>query len=1476
MENKTINILAIDDNQDNLIVLKALFGEILPSAKVVTALSGKQGIDSCIIQKPDVVLLDIVMPEMDGYEVCRIIKASEGLRHIPIIMITAARTDKESRIKALEAGADAFIAKPVDEAELTAQVKAMLRIKEAEDRKIDEKAWLEKLVEERTKALKNELEERIKVEEALHVSEQSLQTLFDTMAEGVALNEAVTGPNGEIIDYMILNVNKSYYSIIPLSPEQVIGQLASKIYGLSNEEISGFWKTNLPKNTTVYTEMYIETSNQWFQITTSPLKDNKFVTAFFEITGRKRAENDLIKSEERFKQVAETSGVWVWEIDADGLYTYASPNIQLVLGYTPEEIVGKKYFYDFFAPEEKEQLKSTAFEVFSRREKFRNFINSAIHKNGQLIILETSGLAQFDETGKFSGYLGSDSDVTQREKARQMTLISEEKFAAAFKNAPVLLTISEYETGRYLDVNNRFLEASGFTRQEVIGKTSVEIGLITPEERKLIINDFIKFKKVTELELHLKKKSGEEIICLFNGELINVDGKDCILSLAVDITSSRLAENALRESEYFFKESQQAAFVGSYKTDFIKGFWESSQVLDQIFGIGKSYVRSIQGWIDLIHPADKEMMSHYLVDEVIIQRKPFNKEYRIIRKSDGKTRWLHGLGKATFDNDGKIITLTGTIQDITERKEADVKLNETLNNLKRSQAIANIGNWQFDLVSQKFSASAEGLKQFGFPPGYQPTFDEVKNQFHPDDKTLAHETLEKALHTGSSYSVEIRIIQKNTQEIRHILSIGEIEKGIHGNPVKVFGINQDITERKLAEQTIKESEIRFKNLFENAADAIFIADAETGIILDANQASSRLMMMPLDKIIGLHQSQLHPPENEAFSKGSFQSSLNHAKQINSVHAIETQVLRADGTKKAVEVLASTVFLHGKQCLMGTFRDITERKRNEKIQQIIFNISNASLTSTRFDGFMESIKTEIGELIDTTNFFVALYDEETDIITLPYYKDKNDQYDSFPAGKTLTGYLIKTGKSILAKQETFSRLEKSGIIERIGSKSKIWLGVPLSVKDKVTGAIVVQSYDDENAYSYEDLKMLEFVATQISLAIERKKTEQDLNDALIHARESDRLKSTFLATMSHELRTPLNAVIGFSELIGEDIPMENILDFAQIINNSGAQLLELVEEIFDITLLESGHLKIKQEEFLLNPLLTEIYETISIDQQKMSKEDILIKFHPIAADYNLAIFSDPRKLKQIFMNLLKNALKFTHTGFIEFGYRKITNREIPVIEFYVQDTGIGIPEESRELIFEIFRQGDDSHTRNYGGTGIGLSVAKKLTELLGGKISVESKVNVGSTFFFTIPYTNTNDEIPMIEVKEQSKTPNYYPGKTILVAEDEDSNYEFLEVVIMQTSAEIVRAKNGLEALQICNSGKKIDLVLMDLKMPLMTGYQAVSEIRKIHPNLPIIAQTAYAMPGDSKKALEAGCNDYISKPIKKQALMEKISKFLSD
>lgn len=300
-----------------------------------------------------------------------------------------------------------------------------------------------------------------------------------------------------------------------------------------------------------------------------------------------------------------------------------------------------------------------------------------------------------------------------------------------------------------------------------------------------------------------------------------------------------------------------------------------------------------------------------------------------------------------------------------------------------------------------------------------------------------------------------------------------------------------------------------------------------------------------------------------------------------------------------------------------------------------------------------------------------------------------------------------------------------------------------------------------------MQMLEFVSDQISISINRKKAEQDLRKALNKATESDRLKSTFLATMSHELRTPLNAIIGFSDIIDESLALKDIVEYAGIINTSGNQLLSIVEDLFDITLIEAGEIKIRKKEESLDSILEYVYNIVEIDRHTASKDKLELKLSLPPGDRNLLINTDPVKLKQILINLLRNALKFTEEGYVEFGYELIRDQDKAEIKFYVKDTGKGIPENKLSLIFDIFTQIEDTTTRAFGGTGIGLSIAKKLSEI-----------------------------------------------------------------------------------------------------------FEATKEIKKFHPELPIIAQTAYAVEGDMEKSINAGCDDYISKPINKEVLIAKIEQYL--
>ncbi|GEM_PF-2941140 len=387
---------------------------------------------------------------------------------------------------------------------------------------------------------------------------------------------------------------------------------------------------------------------------------------------------------------------------------------------------------------------------------------------------------------------------------------------------------------------------------------------------------------------------------------------------------------------------------------------------------------------------------------------------------------------------------------------------------------------------------------------------------------------------------------------------------------------------------------------------------------------------------------------------------------------------------------------------------------------------------------------------------------------------------------------------------------------------------------------------------------------------RKNLEKRLVEAKNRAEESDRLKSAFLANTSHEIRTPMNAIVGFSKLLQKNnINTDKKKEYTKNIIEKGDQLLQIINDIIDVSKIEANQLNINQLRFSLNGLMEEIYSDFEELSEKNSEIDF--KLHQEVKNNGTFIHLDKIRLKQVISNLLSNAFKYTDKGTIEYGY-KLEDKD--TILFYVKDTGIGIDQKKQEYIFDSFRKTDDSSKRLYGGTGLGLSISKALIELMGGKIWVESDLNEGATFYFTLPYN------PAHKIKEE-KTMETEPeifnweDKTILIVEDDILSYEYLKELLRETNAGIIHAKDGQTAIEKCKDNSDIDLVLMDIQLPGVDGNTATKEIRKFNKDLPILAQTAYALEEEKNKILESGCNDYISKPINEKQLYKKINMLLT-
>lgn len=668
-------------------------------------------------------------------------------------------------------------------------------------------------------------------------------------------------------------------------------------------------------------------------------------------------------------------------------------------------------------------------------------------------------------------------------------------------------------------------------------------------------------------------------------------------------------------------------------------------------------------------------------------------------------------------------------------------------------------------------------------------------------------------------------------------------------------------------KALLESEAQFKSVFEVAADAIFIADKETGIIIDANKSAGILMQMPREKIIGLHQSKLHPPATEIYTRELFLKGQLEKKQPDAILPVELKILRTDGVEVPVEIVSSPVVFKGKNCLMGNFRNITERKKTELSHRLQYNIANAVVTSKNQLELFEVVKSELNELVDTSNFFIAFYDEETEHLRKAFWADEMEHFEEWPIENSLSGIVVTEGKPLILTKDQMIKLSEERALNLIGTPSEYWLGFPLKLHQKVIGAMVIQNYKSCNPIEQSGLEILEIVASQISLYIEKMKDEERLIVSKLKAEESDRLKSAFLANMSHEIRTPMNGILGFLGLLNEpNLEEDNKREYLDVVNKSGQRLLDTINDILEISKIEAGENIVNFSEVNIEEVMQ--FQYAFFKQQTIEKGISLEISEQITG--NLAnIQTDGHKLNGILTNLIKNAIKFTDEGKIEMGNYLENNS----LFFYIRDTGNGIPSDKLEKIFGHFIQADMNLNRNYEGSGLGLSIVKAYVEALGGKISVQSEIDKGSTFLFSIPYIlagtpNTAEEVHPTEQHQLS-------GQvTILVAEDDTASYQYLKAVLTKEKIRLVHTTNGTDTMKMLQENPEISLILMDIKMPGMDGLEATRRIRQFNPTIPIIAQSAYVFDTDKGNALEAGCNEYLPKPIDRKSLIEMINKYV--
>jgi PAS domain S-box-containing protein len=655
---------------------------------------------------------------------------------------------------------------------------------------------------------------------------------------------------------------------------------------------------------------------------------------------------------------------------------------------------------------------------------------------------------------------------------------------------------------------------------------------------------------------------------------------------------------------------------------------------------------------------------------------------------------------------------------------------------------------------------------------------------------------------------------------------GEITSALfedaHGQK-KLSVIIRDITQRKEAENSLRQNMELFRSLFEENLSVMLLMDPDSGKIKDANPAAEQFYGWTHEQLLEMRIQDINVLGE------AVKTELRKAKQQKRIR-YEFKHKTAFGDVRDVEVFVSNIIIQGKVYLHSIIHDITERKDAERQIKLL------------------------NRAIEQNPVSIMITDPKGNI----EYVNKKFTLD--------TGYTYKESigrNPRFLKSGTHSREFYASMWNTILS-GHYWEGNLLNKRKNGElywiNMIVSPLLDDDG-------KIVHFIATREDIT-EKKAMIDQLVTAKEKAEENDKLKTAFLHNISHEIRTPLNAIIGFSSILGNPkLPTKKRKEFIEVIKVSNDQLLSIITGIISLATLEAGQEIVIETETSVNEILRNVYEQFLVTR---IPDAITFSYSTALPDEIAITYTDRVKLMQVLVNLVGNAMKFTQKGKIRFGY----TMEEGMFQFFVEDSGIGIAKEMHEAIFERFRQVDNSATRKFGGAGLGLALSKGYIEMLGGSINLFSEPGIGSTFTFTIPYKPVNLYTTAPAEESPKEDSVAVEEKTVLVAEDEINNFLLIQEILSSMKLKVIHAENGLEAVKLCSDKTLPDIVLMDIKMPVMDGIEATRQIKKIAPDLPVIAITAYALDVDRKRIDGSGFDDYVAKPIHQGDLTKLLLKHL--
>ena len=1275
-------------------------------------------------------------------------------------------------------------------------------------------------------------------EEALRNSEECYRRVIETTSEGYWL----INQQADIIE-----ANQSLCDMLGYNQAEM---LSKKPFDLVDEENLKIFHAQISKRASTPHRSYEITLKHKngcnvftnFSATTINHENAASVISFAfvtDITERKRAEKTLLEKTAFIDSILRSSiNMAITATDLDFRITYFNPIAEKIFGYQAEEVIGQSLI-DIHTKEKVDHARfERAIEIVKREGEYRYSFKQ--EKPGKIRYLESRISGIRDKNNKLVGFLRVSNDVTERKYAEKALQDSEDR----------LRTVADftYNWEYWIDPNGNPLYMSpsceritGYSKDEFQRNPKLLSAIIYPDDFATFIrlhkNRVLENHELCFTEFRIITRSGEvRWIAHVCQPVFGNDGRWLGRRASNrDITESKKAEKALQDTNRFLEKimnsTTNAIFVLDLEEQFMTinpaGSKMSGYVIDELIGQPFSIVFAPD-----IFPQIKELFfKAAFYGEAVSQY-----ETEIIRKEGGKA--IITLSIAPMLEDGKIVSVVGTAEDITERKQAEEAFKHSQQRYENLVHSIDGVVWEADAKTFQFTfVSKQAKSVLGYPIEdwlNHPTF--WIDHIHPEDQEWAPAFCLEATLKKQDQDFEYRMMTADNQTIWLRVLVSVIVE--NEQPVKLCGVMLDITQWKQAEQALKENQQNLQTIFNSTTNAFIITNLE-GNIVDVNRSATNIYGYSKEEFIGIPVSQLvHPEYHHRFKQ------FIETAQSGQRASVETMDVRKEGTRFHTEVNGTTLEYSGKKHLLTIIRDVTERKRTEQILKE---------SEEKFRQLAENIEQVLClRAYNKILYINPAYENVFGLKCDDLYKNPNQFMEIIvPEDRER---VIEAFENEHLKGINFD--EEYRIRRPDGEVRWLW-----------ARTFIFKVSDDQEQRAVgivEDITKL-------------KLTEQALKQAKEEAESANRAKSEFLANMSHEIRTPMNAVIGFSELLSSQVTDKKQQSHLNAIKTAGNSLLTLINDILDLSKIEAGRLEIQYE--VVNPytIFNELKQIFALSIANKKLKFIV----DIDDNLPLVLVLDETRLRQVLLNLIGNAIKFTETGYIKLStqtiYKADDQKKVDFI-IAVADTGIGIPDDQQELIFESFRQQDGQSTRKYGGTGLGLAITKRLVEMMNGYISVMSQVGAGSVFEITLWDVDVSTTKRVVETKNAPfdlKSISFEKAR-ILVVDDVESNRCLIKEWLSQANLDVFEAEDGQKGLLIANEIHP-DIILMDIRMPVMDGYEA-TKLLKDNPTtkeIPVIALTAGAKVSENSKLKAYKFDEYLSKPVNLQELFDMLSHYLT-